>query len=383
MRLYVFGSSLTSAYWNGAATYYRGLYKNLHALGYHITFAEPDIYDRQRHRDWPADPPFAHCPVYRSRTELQLHLRRARDADLIIKHSGVGADDEFLEAAVLDAAAAAPAGARPRVAFWDVDAPATLAGLEAQPQHPLRRCLPGYDFVFTYGGGPPVVARYRRLGARACFPIYNGLDPDTHFPTAPDPRFQADLTFLGHRLPDRESRVRHFFFAAAALCPQHRFLLAGEGWSEAEGGAQAALPPNLRRAGFIAPPQHNALNSSARLVLNLNRDSMAQTGFSPPTRIFEAAGAGAAILSDAWPGMNLFFEPGREILLATGPQQVAAHLQGLSPEAAAALGRRARERALAEHSYHHRARRVHALLLCPPRPAPALPAAAEVPALSA
>jgi len=375
LRLYVFGSSLTSAYWNGAATYYRGLYKNLHALGYHVTFAEPDIFDRLRHRDWPADPPFAHCPVYRSHTELLLHLRRAREADLIIKHSGVGAHDAFLDEAVLDAAAAAPAGARPRVAYWDVDAPATLAALEADTHHPLRPCLPAYDFVFTYGGGPPVVAHYRRLGARACFPIYNGLDPDTHFPASPDPRWQADLTFLGHRLPDRDSRVRHFFFEAARRCPQQRFLLAGEGWSD------TAAPPNVSRAGYVAPPQHNALNCSARLVLNLNRDSMAQTGFSPPTRIFEAAGAGAAILSDAWPGMSLFFEPGREILLATGPEQVAAHLATLSPQAAAALGRRARERALAEHSYRHRAQRVHTLLLAPSHWAPSPQADAVAPAL--
>src|SRR6185312_7379059 len=99
LRLYVFGSSLTSAYWNGAATYYRGLYKNLHALGYQITFAEPDIYDRRQHRDLHADPPYAHCPLYRNRKELNEHLRQAREADLIIKHSGVGSEDEYLEGA--------------------------------------------------------------------------------------------------------------------------------------------------------------------------------------------------------------------------------------------------------------------------------------------
>jgi len=375
LTLYVFGSSLTSAYWNGAATYYRGIYKSLHALGYDITFAEPDIYDRIHHRDWPLDqdPPYARAPLYRNRAELDLHLRRAQTADLIIKHSGVGADDDYLEAAVLDAAAAAPAGARPRVAFWDVDAPATLAAIEATPEHPLRRLIPQYDFVFTYGGGPPVVDRYRRLGAKRCCPIYNGLDPETHFPVPPRPDWTADLTFLGHRLPDREARVRHYFLGAAERCPGKNFLLAGEGWT----ADAAAWPANVRLAGYVAPADHNALNSSARFVLNLNRDSMVQTGFSPPTRIFEAAGAGAAVITDAWPGIALFFEPGREILVAPTPASLAEYLDDVSPEAATRLGARARERALAEHTYARRAQRVHCLLhapdavsLAPERPQP-------------
>lgn len=370
LNLYVFGSSLTSAFWNGAATYYRGLYKNLHQLGYRITFAEPDIYNRLQHRDWPPgeDPPYARCPVYRGRAELEGCLRAARDADLIIKHSGVGAEDEFLEAAVLDAAAAAPAGARPRVAFWDVDAPATLAALEADeadeadeaaaaaPMPGLRRHLCSYDFVFTYGGGPPVVERYLRLGARCCYPVYNGLDPDTHFPEPPVDAWRSDVMFLGHRLPDREERVQRFFLGAARRDPQHQYLLAGEGWEGAEVGA------NVRRCGYVSPSQHNRLNASARLVVNLNRDSMARAGFSPPTRIFEAAGAAATIVSDAWAGMALFFEPGREILLASGPDDIRDYAAGLAPAAAALMGQRARQRALADHTYARRAARVHRLL---------------------
>jgi spore maturation protein CgeB len=360
LHLFAFGSSLTSAYWNGAATYYRGLYKNLHRLGYRITFAEADILDRQRHRDFAADPPYARCPLYRTRAELDQLLREAAAADLIIQHSGIGAEDAYLAEAIPAVAAAAPCGRRPRTAFWDVDAPATLAELEAAPRHPLRLALPAYDWVFTYGGGPPVVARYRRLGARRCYPIYNGLDPDTHFPEPPRPDWRTDLLFLGHRMPDRETRVRHFFLGAAARAPRHRFLLAGEGW------AGLALPANAACCGFVPPPDHNRLNASARLVLNLNRDSMAAAGFSPPTRIFEAAGAAAAIISDAWPGMGLFFEPGREILVAAGPADIAAHLATLTPDAARALGRRARERALQEHTYARRALRVDRLLFAPP-----------------
>ncbi len=361
LRLYVFGSSLTSAYWNGAATYYRGIYKYLHALGYEITFAEPDIYERQQHRDLAEDPPYAHCPVYQNRQELDACLRAAGEADLIIKHSGIGADDDYLETAVLEAAAAAPAGARPRVAYWDVDAPATLAALEkgtAEGARALRQLLPEYDFIFTYGGGPPVVRRYCALGARGCFPIYNGLDPETHYPVHAREEWAADVSFLGHRLPDREARVRYFFFGAAEQNARQQFLLAGEGWKVEPG----VVPRNVSVCGFVPSSEHNALNASARFVLNLNRESMAETGFSPPTRIFEAAGAGAAIISDTWPGISLFFQPGSEILLASGPEDISEHLRQISPGEAARIGRQARERALAEHTYRRRALRVHKVL---------------------
>lgn len=347
---------MTSAFWNGAATYYRGIYKHLHALGYRITFAEPDIYQRQQHRDWAGDPPYAHCPIYRNRSELDVLLDRARSADLIIKHSGIGAEDEYLEAAVLEAAASAPCERRPQVAYWDVDAPATLAAIDSDPEHRFRRLLPAYDFVFTYGGGPPVVERYRRLGARCCYPIYNGFDPDTHYPAPARPQWRSDVTFLAHRLPDRELRVQHFFFGAAARCPDQQFLLAGKGWED------AALPRNVRACGFVAPRDHNALNASARLVLNLNRDSMAEVGFSPPTRIFEAAGAAAAIVCDAWNGLGLFFEPGREILVAPGPDELTDFIRTITANEAQLLGIRARTRALEQHTYRRRAERFDRIL---------------------
>lgn len=358
LKIHVFGSSLTSAFWNGAATYYRGIYRGLHALGYCITFAEPDILERQKHRDWPVgtDPPFAHCPLYGSRAELDQHLRRARHADVIVKHSGIGAEDEYLEMAVLDAAEAAPAGARPQVIYWDVDMPATLAALTASAQHSLRGLLPRYDFVFFYGGGPKVVECLRQLGVRRSCAIYNGLDPDTHHPAQPQAQWRADLSFLGHRLPDREQRVRSYLFRAADICPHKQFLLAGEGW------LAHSLPPNLRTCGYVGPQNHNVLNSSAGFVLNLNREAMAAVGFCPPTRIFEAAGAAAAVISDPWPGIGAFFEPGREILVASDAQTIAGYLDEVSPEAARRLGMRARDRALAEHTYQRRAQRVHHIL---------------------
>jgi spore maturation protein CgeB len=349
MNLFVFGSSLTSSYWNGAATYYRGIYKNLALLGHHVTFAEPDIYDRQKHRDlYRVD--YAQVIVYKP-GNLSPLLAKATEADLVIKHSGVGADDAELERRVL-----ACRSSRTRVAFWDVDAPATLAGVEADHSCAFCHLIPQYDFIFTYGGGPPVVEHYLRLGARNCYLIYNGLDPDTHYPVPGEIELACDLAFVGHRLPDREKRVEQFFLRAAELAPHFNFVLGGEGW------AGKPLPQNVRWIGHVGTGAHNRVNCSARMVLNINRQSMADVGFSPPTRVFEAAGAGACLITDDWEGVDRFFTPGLEILVASSAEEVVACLTAVGWHQARRIGIRMRERALKDHTYALRAAQVDQIL---------------------
>ncbi|WP_304306695.1 glycosyltransferase [Pseudacidovorax intermedius] len=346
-----FGSSLVSAYWNGAATYYRGMLRALAARGHRVRFYEPDAYGRQQHRDIP-DPPWARVTVYPG-DDAAAALRcveEARGADLIVKASGVGVFDSLLESAVL--ALRAPTA---QVVFWDVDAPATLARMQADATDPLRALVPDFDLVLTYGGGEPVVAAYLELGARGCVPVYNALDPETHFPVAPDPRFEADLGFLGNRLPDREARVEAFFLDAAGRLPHRAFLLGGSGWQD------RALPANVRHLGHVYTADHNAFNCSTRAVLNISRESMARCGFSPATRVFEAAGAAACLITDAWPGIEHFLEPDTEVLVAEDGAAVAAHLDALDPARARAIGQAALRRVLAHHTYAHRAAQVEAL----------------------
>ena len=346
MNIFVFGSSLTSTYWNGAATYYRGIYKNLHRLGHRVTFAEPAIYDRQKHRD--AEISYAEIRVYETPRDIPALLKEARRADVVIKHSGVGADDSRLEDEVLDCRTQ-----KNRVIFWDVDAPATLSRLESDPWDPFRAAIREYDAIFTYGGGPPVVSHYEKFGAQACVPIYNGLDPETHHPVAADPNLSCDLAFVGHRLPDREARVEEFFLKAAHLAPELSFVLGGEGW----GGKN--LPPNVRWIGHVGSERHNVVNCSARMVLNVNRESMAKVGFSPPTRVFEAAGAGACVITDAWAGVDQFFTPNSEILIANCAEEVVTHLKGRNTEQASTIGHAMMNRASRDHSYESRAQQVH------------------------
>jgi len=343
LKIFVFGSSLVSSYWNGAATYYRGIYRNLAANGCEITFAEPDIYQRQQNRD-PGDYSYAKSLTYNTPDDIAWLLRLASDSDLVIKHSGIGADDALLESRVLDCRSG-----RTRVAFWDVDAPATLAGVEGDSANPCRACIPEYDFVFTYGGGPPIIQRYLRLGAKNCFPIYNALELDSHQPADCDPELACDLVFVGNRLPDRERRVEQFFLEAAALAPELKFILGGEGWTG------KPLPTNVRWIGHVRTGDHNRVNCSARMVLNINRESMADVGFSPPTRVFEAAGAGACLITDHWEGIDTFFQPGKEILVASNAEEIVHLLRTVPPRKARDIGHAMRVRALREHLYAQRA----------------------------
>ncbi len=344
MKIAFYGSSIVSAYWNGAATYYRGLLRSLARHGYDITFFEPDIYDRQKHRDI-GSPDWCTVVVYEGSLPALKHVTTlASQADIVIKASGVGFEDDLLLTEAL-------AAARPDALkiFWDVDAPATLAEISASPDHPLRRSLPELDLVLTYGGGDRVANAYRALGARDCIPVYNALDPDTHFPTQPEPRFEADLGFLGNRLPDREARVERFFLEPARRLTDRTFLLGGSGWDD------KPRPGNLRYASHVPTKDHNAFNATPTAVLNISREDMARIGFSPATRIFEAAGAAACIITDAWEGIELFLKPDEEILVARDGQDVVDIVSTLDRAAARAIGDRAMARVLSEHTYDHRA----------------------------
>jgi spore maturation protein CgeB len=344
MKIGFYGSSLLSAYWNGAATYYRGMLKALAAKGYDITFFEPDVYDRQKNRD--IDPPdWCKVVVYEGTIEaLKQVTAEAGRFDIVVKASGVGFEDNLLLDELL-------AHAHPQALkiFWDVDAPATLAELRSAPDHPLHRALTKIDLVLTYGGGDPVVAAYKAVGAAECIPLYNALDPETHHPVAPNSRFAGDLGFLGNRLPDREARVEHFFLEPAARTPGQRFLLGGSGW------ADKPMASNIAYIGHVGTADHNAFNVTPKAVLNISRESMAQNGFSPATRVFEAAGAGACLITDFWEGIDLFLAPDREVLVARDGKDVVEIMEGLSAERAAAIGEAALRRVLAEHTYTHRA----------------------------
>jgi spore maturation protein CgeB len=350
MKIAFYGSSLVSSYWNGAATYYRGILSALATHGYDITFYEPDAFNRQQHRD--IDPPaYARSVVYPATVDgLRTVLAEAARADIVVKASGVGVfDAELIEGITRHA--------RPGALklFWDVDAAATLDEMRGDASHPVLRALPDLDMVLTYGGGPPVVDAYTGFGAPECVPVYNALDPATHHPVEPDDRFACDLAFLGNRLPDREARVEEFFLRPASTLPDRQFLIGGNGWET------KAVPANVRHRGHVYTAEHNAFNCTPKAILNVARDSMAHIGFSPATRVFEAAGAAACLITDAWEGIEQFLIPNEEVLVARDGQDVADHMAALTPDRARAIGQAALARVLSEHTYALRAVQVDAL----------------------
>lgn len=352
-----FGSSLVSAYWNGAATYYRGIIKALADRGHLVTFYEPDAFDRQQNRDM-ADPDWANVVVYSAEGthDVLRCLEAARGSDIVVKASGVGVFDELLEDELTKLKSP-----QTTVVFWDVDAPATLERVRSDLNDPFRGLIPKYDLVLTYGGGPPVIDAYRELGARECVPIYNAVDPQTHQPAAPEQMFRSRLAFLGNRLPDREARVQEFLVSPARHMRNDNFVLGGSGWHD-----NFDCPDNVRRIGHVYTHQHNAFNCTPMAVLNISRDSMARFGYSPATRVFEAAGAGACMISDSWKGIEEFLEPESEILLAESGDAVVEQLNRLTPDRSRRIGKAARQRVLRDHTYAHRAAQVEDVFSTPP-----------------
>jgi len=357
LRIAFFGASLASAWWNGAAMYYCGILRALHARGHLITFYEPDLAGRRLQRE--ATAPWARVVVYpvEDTSGLERCLDEARGADVVVKASGVGIHDEWLNHRILESRSG-----HTQVVYWDLDAPVTLERLLREPGDSLRALVPRYDRILTQGGGARVVMAYRDLGARDCVPVYSAVDPDVHFPVSPEPRFDCSLAFLEDRLPDLERRVETFFLRAADLLPDKHFLLGGDGWGD------RPRPSNVRYLGHVAPGEHNVMRGTARTVLDVSRDGMARFGYSPASHLFAAAGAGACLITDAWEGIELFLEPGKECLVAKDGLEVAEAVLCLTDDGVRDLGLAARRRALAEHTYAHRAVQVEQALGFPGGP---------------
>lgn len=351
LNIAIFGSSLVSAYQNRPVAYYRGLVRALSECGHRVTFFEPNIPERLQHRDL-ANPHWAKVVIYGANDEAALNaLDRAEQSDLIIKCSGVGECDDLLEAAVLELK-------RPEtlVAFLDASPCATLDRINNNPEDYFRPLIPEYDFIISRGGGDPVAAAYTALGASECVPIYNALDPNLHFPVPSEKQFEAALGLLSDHTPEREARVKEFFFKPATILPEQKFLLGGSGWPK------ESVPANVAYLEEISAEQRNAFHSTVRAVLNVNCGCATRYGFSPPPTVFEAAGAGTCLITDKWEGIELFLEPERELLVAANGEEVAEHLRQLTPERARQIGEAARRRVLGAHTYAHRAHQLERIL---------------------
>lgn len=342
MKLVIFGLTVSSSWGNGHATLWRGLLRALARRGVQATFFERDVPYYAQHRDL-TELPGGELVLYRDwdsvRGQASAAVRTA-DAVMVTSYCPDGR------------AASALACERGRTSvFYDMDTPVTLARLAAgeRVDYLPQEGLGGFDLVLSYTGGEALVRLAQDLGARRAAPLYGHVDPDTHRPAPAEGRFRCDLSYLGTYAADRQAAVAALFAEPARLRPERRFLLGGSGYD-----GSFPWQANIFAIQHVPPPEHPAFFSSSRLTLNVTRGDMAAMGYCPSGRLFEAAACGVPLLSDNWEGLDLFLEPGREILLAETTADALAALD-LTDAELARLARAARERTLEQHTSDHRA----------------------------
>ncbi len=350
MKLVVFGLTVSSSWGNGHATLWRGLARALGEAGVRFVFFERDVPYYAQHRD-PHDPRWGVLHLYRGFEEVRaLAERELAAADVAMVTS-------FCPDAVV--AAELVVGSRvPISVFYDLDTPVTFAKLDAgeRPFYLPPEGLGGFDLVLSYTGGPALDALRERLGARRVEPLYGWVDPELYRPTAGEDRFRGDLSYLGTYSADRQAGVDELFLAPARLAPARRFVIGGTQYP-----ADFGWRPNVWFVQHVAPAEHPAFYGASRLTLNVTRRAMAAMGWCPSGRLFEAAACGTPVVSDVWPGLERFFQPGDELLVARGREDVLAALDA-GDEELRRVAARARERTLAEHTAAHRARELLAIL---------------------
>ncbi len=341
MNITILGLSITSSWGNGHATTFRGLVRELAQRGHHVHFLERDVPWYASNRDLTAIPGVK-VSLYSDLDALKRdHTGDVRDADAVIVGSYVPQGAE-VGRWVLDEATGV-------TAFYDIDTPVTVARLRLGNLDYLSADLvPRYHLYLSFTGGPTLEHLERKWGSPAARPLYCSVDAGAYYPERYNPCW--DLGYLGTYSPDRQPGLERLMLRPARHASERRFVVAGPQYPD-----YIDWPRNVLRIEHLAPSSHRQFYNQQRFTLNLTRADMIAAGYSPSVRLFEAAACGTPIISDAWEGLDTFFKPGEEILVARASEDIDDYLHDLSREDAAAIGLAARERVLAAHTSAHRA----------------------------
>ena len=338
MKIVIFGLSISSAWGNGHATTFRALCKALHDRKHRVVFFEHNAEWYEHNRDLP-EPRFCKLKIFEDWQEILPTVRaELKDADVAVVGSyfpdGIAALDELLDSDV------------PVKAFYDIDTPITVAGLQrdGKTDYLLRRHLPELDIYFSFTGGPTLQELETLFGVSMAVPLYCSVDPEKYYERPPSREFQCDLSYLGTYAPDRQPKITELLCRPAEKLPQRKFIVAGAQYPES-----TAWPANIERIIHLNPRHHADLYCSSRLVLNVTRRQMVMAGHSPSVRLFEAAACAATMISDNWAGLENFFIPGKEILLPQNADDVCRYLAETDYDLRR-IGRAAQERVLAAHT---------------------------------
>lgn len=337
----ILGLSITSSWGNGHATTYRGLVQALVERGHAVLFLERDGPWYAAQRDLP-DPPYGRTELYTSLEDLQDRFTTAvQHADVVIVGScvpeGVAVGTWVMQTAT---------GV---TAFYDIDTPVTLAKLGSGDYGYLSpELIPRYTLYLSFTGGPILKQLERGYGAAMARPLYCSVNPQLYYPEEDDRPY--DLGYMGTYSADRQAALDSLLLEPARHWPEGRFVVAGSPYP-----ASVSWPDNVERIDHVPPTAHRGFYNAQRFTLNLTRAEMRQAGFAPSVRLFEAAACATPIISDYWPGLEIFFTLGTELLVSRSADETLRYLRELPPEARGTLGTRARERVLAEHTAAHRA----------------------------
>jgi len=351
VKIVIFGLTISSSWGNGHATLWRGLCKHLVRLGHTIVFFERDVPYYAGARDL-HELPGGQLNLFSDWESVRpIAKQDLRDADVAIVTSycpdAIAATDLMLTEG------------RALPVFYDLDTPVTLAKIVAGEAVPYigPRGLADFDLVLSFTGGPRISHEFRsKLGAGHIEPLYGHVDTDIHRPVSPQPHYRADLSYLGTYSDDRQRTLEALFVAPARARHDLRFLIGGAQYPE-----NFPWSPNIYFVRHLPPSEHAAFFASSRLTLNVTRRAMAEMGWCPSGRLFEAAACGVPLLSDSWAGIDTFFAPGDEILLAKDESDTLAALAMPDAELQC-IARRGRERTMDQHTSDKRARELVALL---------------------
>ena len=348
MKFTFIGLSITSSWGNGHATTYRGLCRELARRGHEVVFLERDVPYYANNRDLPA-PPFARTELYQDLDDLRGRLARAvREADFVVVGSYVPEGVEVGRWALETA--------RGPVGFYDIDTPVTLEAIERNGTagYVDRELIGRYAVYFSFTGGPTLERLEREFGSPCARALYCAVDPGLYRPWS-EGRARWELGYLGTYSADRQPPLERLLIEAARRRPGSAMIVAGPQYP-----AEVAWPGNVARVEHLPPSEHPAFYNQQAFTLNITRAAMLGAGFSPSVRVFEAAACGVPIITDEWPGLEAFFVPGEEILIARRTEDVVEMLEGMSLEERRLVGARGRERVLASHTAAHRAAEVEA-----------------------
>ena len=350
MKIVFFGLSITSSWGNGHATTYRALAKALHGRGHEIVFFEQNTEWYESNRDLPR-PEFCRVEIVESWPSAR-HIidRELRECEVAVLGS------YFPDgAALLDCILDSPAPVR---AFYDIDTPITLSELRRAGETTYLRAeqIRGLDVYFSFTGGPALRELEEDFGARRARPLYCSFDP-AQYRRHPGNRYACDLSYMGTYAPDRQPKIEELLIKPAKKMPERSFVVAGPQYPRT-----IRWPKNVRRVQHLNPRWHPHLYSSSRFTLNVTRREMVRSGYSPSVRLFEAAACGATIISDYWPGLEEFFVPGKEILLAAKAEEVERYLGEMGERDIRRIGDAAQVRVLSLHTSEQRSREFEAAI---------------------